>query len=232
MSRNTEASSFPPAHDVNSTPQATSASRDFALVTTFAALIALCAILPAIKVSAVPTPITLQTFGVMLAGLVLGPRLGAAAAALYLLTGAIGLPVFSGGTGGVAVFLGPTAGYLVSFPFLAAAVGALSRVLAPTDTKNPSSARDTASTRPRATWLALTPTVSTVLLVLTCLAASYAITHLLGILGMAWRIQIPLLDAFLADAIFIPGDVIKTTSAVLVASSLWRAFPSLKRDVQ
>jgi biotin transport system substrate-specific component len=62
-----------------------------------------------------PVPMTLQTLGVMLIGLTFGFRLAVAAIALYLLQGAAGLPVFSGFSGGMAHFAGPTGGYLAGF---------------------------------------------------------------------------------------------------------------------
>ena len=62
-----------------------------------------------------PVPVTLQTLFVQLAGLVLGPRGGLMAVGLYLLAGALGLPVFSGGKGGLAVLFGPTGGFLWGF---------------------------------------------------------------------------------------------------------------------
>ena len=62
-----------------------------------------------------PVPLTGQTFGVLLAGVLLGSRWGALSAACYLLEGAVGLPVFAGGGAGALVFAGPTGGYLVGF---------------------------------------------------------------------------------------------------------------------
>ncbi|MBI1798191.1 MAG: biotin transporter BioY [Candidatus Eisenbacteria bacterium] len=70
-----------------------------------------------------PVPITGQTFAVLLSGAVLGARRAFLAQALYLMEGAAGLPFFAGGVGGAAVFAGPTAGYLVAFPFAAAITG-------------------------------------------------------------------------------------------------------------
>jgi biotin transport system substrate-specific component len=70
-----------------------------------------------------PAPVTLQVLGVFLAGLFLGPLWGAAAMVLYLLAGAVGAPVFSGGGAGLGVLLGPTGGYLFSYPLAALAVG-------------------------------------------------------------------------------------------------------------
>ena len=62
-----------------------------------------------------PVPIILSTLFVILSGLLLGSRWGLASMALYLLVGAIGLPVFSGGKGGFAHFMGPTGGYLFGY---------------------------------------------------------------------------------------------------------------------
>ncbi|MGZ3535954.1 MAG: biotin transporter BioY, partial [Thermodesulfobacteriota bacterium] len=62
-----------------------------------------------------PVPIILSTLFAILSGLLLGSRWGSASMALYLLVGAIGLPVFAGGKGGFAHFLGPTGGYLFGY---------------------------------------------------------------------------------------------------------------------
>jgi biotin transport system substrate-specific component len=70
-----------------------------------------------------PVPITMQTFAVLLIGAAYGWRLGAATLALYLLEGAVGLPVFAEMKAGYGVILGPTGGYLVGFVFAAALVG-------------------------------------------------------------------------------------------------------------
>jgi len=63
-----------------------------------------------------PVPVTLQTFFVLLAGIVLGPGLAALSMGLYLALGAIGMPVYMGGAFGIAYLSGITAGYLLAFP--------------------------------------------------------------------------------------------------------------------
>jgi biotin transport system substrate-specific component len=78
----------------------------------FAALIAAGAYL-AIPIG--PVPIVLQNLFVMLTGLLLGSRWGLAAVGVYLLAGALGLPVFAGGAGGVGRIFGPTGGYLIGY---------------------------------------------------------------------------------------------------------------------
>ena len=74
-----------------------------------------------------PVPMTMQTFAVLLAGVMLGPRAGAGAVLLYLAAGAAGLPVFSEGGSGLDALSGPTAGYLWSFPIAAGLAGWIAR---------------------------------------------------------------------------------------------------------
>jgi biotin transport system substrate-specific component len=70
-----------------------------------------------------PVPVTLQTMFVILAGMLGGKRIGTASTAIYLLLGAIGLPVFTAG-GGIGILLGPTGGYLLALPLAAFLAGA------------------------------------------------------------------------------------------------------------
>ena len=105
-------------------------TRDAALVLTFSLLTALCA---QVTIPLPLVPITGQTFGVLLAGALLGPRLGALAMLAYLAEGLAGLPVFAqahsawmpGTLPGVPTIVGLSAGYLWSYPFAAALVGGL-----------------------------------------------------------------------------------------------------------
>ena len=100
--------------------------RQVALVVGASFFVALCARIT-IPLPFTPVPLTMQNFGVLLVGLLLGSRRGFAALALYLAEGAFGLPVFNPtGIGGVAQLLGPTGGYLLAYPFVAAVAGFLS----------------------------------------------------------------------------------------------------------
>jgi biotin transport system substrate-specific component len=88
-------------------------------------IVALCARLT-VPLPFTPVPLTMQNFGVLLVGLLLGSRRGFAALAVYLLEGASGLPVFSPsplGLHGIAQILGPTGGFLMAYPFVAFATG-------------------------------------------------------------------------------------------------------------
>jgi biotin transport system substrate-specific component len=75
-----------------------------------------------------PVPFTLQTFFVLLSGAMLGSRNGSLSQLMYLTIGAIGLPVFAGFSFGFAKLIGPTGGYLLSFPVAAFVVGYLVRL--------------------------------------------------------------------------------------------------------
>jgi biotin transport system substrate-specific component len=100
------------------------ATRQVSLVIGGSLLVALCARIT-IPVPGTPVPLTVQNFGVLLVGLLLGSKRGFAALALYLAEGAMGLPVFNPtGAGGLAqLFHGATAGFLLSYPLVAWGAG-------------------------------------------------------------------------------------------------------------
>jgi biotin transport system substrate-specific component len=91
------------------------------------ALLAICAHI-AVPLGFTPVPVTMQTFAVLLLGLLFAPGPAFACMALYLAEGAMGLPVFSPhGPGGLAQLLGPSGGYLLAYPFAAPLAGWLFR---------------------------------------------------------------------------------------------------------
>jgi biotin transport system substrate-specific component len=140
-----------------------------------------------------PVPITGQTFAVLLSGAVLGPRRAFLAQALYLLEGAAGLPVFAGASGGAHVLAGPTAGYLLAFPFAAVVTGALA-------------ARGW--DRHFASMLAALLLGSTVIFAL-------------GLAGLARFVPASqLLPSGLLP--FVPGDLVKSGLAALAFPAAWR----------
>jgi biotin transport system substrate-specific component len=99
------------------------AGQQIALVVGASLFVALCARIT-IPLPFTPVPLTVQNFGVLLVGLLLGSRRGFAALALYLAEGAMGLPVFSPvGPGGMAQLLGATGGYLIMYPLVAGVAG-------------------------------------------------------------------------------------------------------------
>ncbi|HEY6232445.1 MAG TPA: biotin transporter BioY [Pyrinomonadaceae bacterium] len=96
-------------------------TRAVSLAVAFSLLTALAA---QIVIPIGPVPITGSTFAVLLTGALLGSRLGAMSLLIYLAEGAVGLPFFYGGHGGLAHIFGPTGGYLVAFPVAAFITGA------------------------------------------------------------------------------------------------------------
>lgn len=197
------AETAPTSPDASSeTPQRRSTATDVALIAAFAALIAACALVGGIPAGGGNVEITLQTFGVLLAGCVLGMTRGFLAVSLYLLLGAIGLPVFSGHSGGLSAFTGPSAGYLISFPFAAALAGFLVQYVFPEN-------------RTRAAYVFVAAMAGTVL------------NHICGTIGMKIYFDVTWKQAFTFDAPFWIGDIIKALVVGVVAAEVHRAFPRL-----
>lgn len=175
---------------------------DLALIAVFAALIAVLTLVPGIPLAG-GVPITLQTLGVALAGLTLGPVRGFLAVLLYLAVGFIGLPVFAGGAAGVSVLGKASAGYLLSFPIAALIAGLLAR------------------------WALRMPGPRYLWLFLSGIAASILIIHPAGIAGLVVNANMSPGKAFLTDIAFWPGDVIKNLIAAGLALAVFKAFPDL-----
>ena len=165
------------------------------LTALFAALIAVGAFI-AIPIG--PVPIVLQNLFALLSGLILGPVLGAASVGIYLLAGIFGLPVFAGGTGGIARFAGPTGGYLPGYLLAAITAG----------------------------FIAGRPGASTKIPVIRIIIAVIAGFLVVYVPGVAWLKISRNLDwpkALLAGFTpFVIGDVLKGIAAVLIAPRLRR----------
>ena len=141
-----------------------------------------------------PVPITGQTFAVLMTGLLLGSRRAALALALYLLEGTFGLPFFAGGAGGYVKLLGPTGGYLWSYPVAAFLTGLL--------------AERGWERRPHGAALAM---ALGSLIVLTC--GSLWLSFFVG--GVAQGFQKGMLP-------FLPGDSVKIALAATLLPLGWR----------
>ena len=173
-------------------------ARDIARIAIFAGIIIVLGIMGPIPVPGL-VPITAQTLGVMLAGTVLGWRRGGAAVLIVFLLVAIGLPVLSGGRGGLGVFLGPTAGYLIGWLPAVVVAGILAQL----------GAR-------RLVWWRVA---------LGTLVGGIVATYAVGIPGVALVAGIGLGEAALSSLAFLPGDLIKAVVAVVLTMLLYRAYP-------
>jgi len=163
------------------------------LTALFAALIAAGAFL---IIPVGPVPIAIQNLLALLAGLVLGPVLGAAAVGLYLLAGILNLPVFAGGTGGIARFAGPTGGYLVGYLFAAVIAGLIAG-------------------RPKAK----TPLFRIIMAVI----AGFLIIYVPGVAWLKISRNLDWTRALVAGFTpFIIGDILKGIAAVFIAPRLRR----------
>ena len=143
-------------------------------------------------------PVTAQVLGVFLAGIYLGPAWGGFAMGLYVLAGALGAPVFSGANAGLAHLFGPTGGYLVSYPFAAALIGAVVH---------------------GADGLADPETVSLPRLV-TAMVAGTAVVYGFGIPVYWYYLETSLVGAVVGAGIaFVPAEAVKIAAAVGIVRS-------------
>lgn len=198
--------SSPAAPGTPATDQAqpAAAGRDVALVAVFAALVVVLSLVPAVPVGGAGVPITLQTLGIMLAGLVLGPWRGLAAVGVYLALGLAGLPVFAQGEAGLGVLGGSTAGYLLAFPPAAVVTGVVAAL----------------AVRRRRGRLPL--------LILAAALGGVVVIYLGGWVGLMVLFGLTPWEAAVAGVLpFLPGDGLKVVVAAFVAASVHRAFPDV-----
>jgi biotin transport system substrate-specific component len=148
-----------------------------------------------------PVPLTLQNFAVLLVGMFLGPVAGFSAMVLYLIEGAIGLPVFTPySTPGAAHLLGPNGGFLFSYPLAAASAGWIVRAM------------HRFTTRFRSALIAATVATLPIFLLGAGWFAFYGHS-----LSATWTMAI---------APFIPGEIVKITAAAGIFTSIqrWRRY--------
>ncbi len=180
-------------------------ARDLALIAVFAALIAALGLPGALPVPGLPVPITLQTFGVMVAGALLGARRGALAVLVFMVLVAAGLPLLAGGRGGLAVFVGPSAGYFLGFLPGAFVTGALLRG---------------GAARRR-----FVPTA------LACAVGGIGVVYAIGVPVQAAVTGTSTLVATAVSAlVFLPGDLLKALLAAGVAVAVARGYPVLDAE--
>lgn len=172
--------------------------RNVTHIALFAALIAVLGLVQPITLMS-GVPITAQSLGVMLCGTVLGAKRGALAVLLFLFLVALGLPLLSGGRGGLGVFAGPSVGFLIGFPIAAFVAGLVVE-------------RTTLSVGYAASCGA----------VLGGIAALYP----LGIAGMAFVLDKSFSEAAHLAIAYLPGDVIKVVLAGVITQSLAQVRPS------
>jgi biotin transport system substrate-specific component len=165
-----------------------------------AALIAVGAYLQ-IPLPVGPVPLVLQNLFVLLAGLLLGSRWGLASVGIYLLVGAIGLPVFVGGKGGLAHFLGPTGGYLLGFAACALVAGYV------TETRQKFASAETPG--------------SPVLYDILAVTLGSLMIYLLGVPWLKLVASVSWEKAVGVGMLpFLPGDALKAAAAILLARAI------------
>ncbi len=174
-------------------------TKDIVYIALFAALTAALGVFPPITVPVINVPITAQSMGVLLAGSILGAKRGALAIILFLVLVAVGLPLLAGGRGGFGVFLGPSGGFLLGFPIVAFIVGWLFERY----------------------WTKLNFGYAVFYMAIGSMLVLYPI----GILWISVAAKIPVWQAALSSAAYLPGDAIKIVIAALVALAVKRSYP-------
>jgi len=174
-------------------------TRDIVFISLFAAITAGLAVFPLITLPVASVPITVQNFGAILAGGVLGAKRGSLSMILFLLLVAIGFPLLSAGRGGFGVFLGPTGGYLIGWIVSAFVVGFLVERF----------------------WHQLNYLKAFLATVVGGIVVLYAI----GIPWSAFVSQISVWTAFVGSLFFFIGDIIKCLIASAVIVIVKKSYP-------
>ncbi|WHY66586.1 biotin transporter BioY [Neobacillus sp. SuZ13] len=177
--------------------------KEMTFVAVFAAVMGALGVVPPIMLSFTPVPITLQTLGVLLTGGVLGARLGAMSQIIFLLLVAAGMPLLSGGRGGPSVFVGPSVGYLISWPITAFCIGYL---------------------------LSRFQNLKLKYVLMINLTVGILLIYLIGIPAQAFMMDIPVLEAAKLSLVYIPGDVLKAILASILVYRL-RKHPFFSRSL-
>ncbi len=173
-------------------------TKNLVLICIFAGLTAVLGLIPAIQLP-VGAPITAQNLGLMLAGGILGAKRGFLAQGLFLILIAIGLPVLSGGRGGLGIFTGPTVGFLLAWPIAAAFTGyAIEKM-----------------------WANL----NFIKALIPCILFGVLIVYVIGIPVLSIMLGAPLDKVIVGSAAFIPGDILKAVIAAFIIISVKKSYP-------
>ena len=181
-------------------------TKDLVLVALFTALVAALSLVPPIPMPVVPVPVTLQTFGVMLTGLMLGPRRAGLVLMLYVLIALIGIPVLPGGRAGLAVLAGPTGGFLLGMIPGAMLTGWLAGQPTPLSMMSSNSATFWQIAR---CWLA-------------CVVGGVLLVYAIGIPWLAWIAKMDWTKASLLMLAYVPVDLCKALLAALISQRVRR----------
>ena len=183
-------------------------TRDLVLISLFAAIIAALGLLPPITLGIFPVPITAQSMGVMLAGVILGAKRGLLAVALTILIAAIGLPILAGGRGGLSIFYTPTTGFLIGWLFAVYVTGTIAEQFIST----------------RQSSLAQFVTLFGAAAI-----GGIVVLYAFGISYLAFATGMGFSKAFFGSMAFIPGDLLKASLAALAGRAVLAGYPLLPR---
>lgn len=158
------------------------------------AIIAVLGFVPAIPLPIMPVPIVLQNIGIFLAAMLLGRKYGTLSVIILLILVATGLPLLSGGRGGIGVFAGPSAGFLFMYPVVAYLIGLV---------------RDLYFKK-----------INFIVLLITTIVIGAILLDVVGTIIMGLITNLPISKSITLSLVFIPGDIVKAIIASLVGNVL------------
>ncbi|WP_034299080.1 biotin transporter BioY [Herbaspirillum sp. RV1423] len=189
-------------------------TRSLSYIALFAAVIAVFGLIPKIDLP-FGVPITLQSLGIMLVGCLLGPKRAFYTVGLFLVAVALGLPLLSGGRGGLGVFVAPSAGFLAGWLIGAVVCGLCMRLFM----------RLFARRMPDASGKALFAAAFA-----SSVIGGIVVMYAFGILGLMLAAHLSVTQASLAVLAFIPGDLVKCAICAVLVQSVVRGMPSWRLD--
>lgn len=177
-------------------------NRSIVYISLFAALTAALGLIPPIPLAS-GVPISVQSLAPMLAGSILGAKRGALSQILFLILVAAGLPLLSGGRGGIGVFMSPTGGFAIGWVAAAFTIGGLVELF----------------------WQKLSVPKA----IIFNFIGGVFIIYLIGIPWLMFVLNLSVMQAIVSSLPFLPGDLVKVVLAAVIAVTIKKSYPVIRK---
>ena len=179
-------------------------TKDIVYISLFASLTAVMGVFPPIHIPIINIPITAQSLGPMMAGSILGWKKGSISLLLFIVLISMGLPVLSGGRGGIHLLLGPSGGFILAWPIVALLIGIFSEIFF----KN----------------------INFIKFFLIISFGGIVVNYLIGGVWLYFMSNIQLKKLLTLCLVFVPGDIVKVLIASSVAVIIKKTHPIISPD--
>lgn len=177
-------------------------NRSIVYISLFAALTAALGLIPPIPLAS-GVPISVQSLAPMLAGSILGAKRGALSQILFLILVAAGLPLLSGGRGGIGVFMSPTGGFAIGWVAAAFTIGGFVELF----------------------WQKLSVPKA----IIFNFIGGVFIIYLIGIPWLMFVLNLSVMQAIVSSLPFLPGDLVKVVLAAVIAVTIKKSYPVIRK---